>query len=123
MREISIHGCPKRLACQSGHSCGNFTLTGRRGELEALQLTINDLKNKLTYIQLKLTNDLSYKEMLEDLQHKVQYLDGLELQALQRKVGLSPISIFPYIDGLEKLPVTLSELFAIECEKMDSKEA
>lgn len=34
MREISTHNCPKRLACQSGDQCGNFVLTGRKGELE-----------------------------------------------------------------------------------------
>ena len=43
MREISAHDCPKRLACQSGDQCGNFTLTNRKGELDVLQQTLNKL--------------------------------------------------------------------------------
>lgn len=38
MRDVASHDCPKRLACQSGYRCGNFSLTGRKGELENLQL-------------------------------------------------------------------------------------
>lgn len=34
MREVAVHDCPKRIACQSGDQCGNFALTGRKGELE-----------------------------------------------------------------------------------------
>lgn len=43
MRNIAAHGCPKRLSCQSGVSCVNFTVTGRMGELENLKLTKNRL--------------------------------------------------------------------------------
>ncbi len=43
MREVAVHDCPKRLACQSGDQCGNFALTGRKGELETLQHTLDKL--------------------------------------------------------------------------------
>src|SRR5690606_26878415 len=41
MRDVTVHDCPKRMACQSGNKCGNFTITHRKGELENLESIIN----------------------------------------------------------------------------------
>lgn len=123
MREIAVHDCPKRLACQSGDQCGNFTLTGRKGELEALQHTLNKLLDEFAHIEQIVVHDLSYSEMLEDLRQKILYLSDLKTKALDRQNSLTPVPIFPYGDAITKLPTTLSELFAIEQQKIETKEA
>ncbi|CAM4142202.1 hypothetical protein F901_02883 [Acinetobacter dispersus] len=123
MREVSVHDCPKRLACQSGDQCGNFALTGRKGELEALQHTLNELLNEFAHIEQIVVHDLSYSEMLEDLRQKILYLSDLKTKVLDRQKNLTPIPVFPYGDAIAKLPTTLSELFAIEQQKIESKEA
>ena len=66
---------------------------------------------------------LSYSEMLEDLRQKILYLSDLKTKALDRQKNLTPIPVFPYGDAIAKLPTTLSELFAIEQQKIESKEA
>ncbi|CAI3129412.1 hypothetical protein MWMV8_MWMV8_00825 [Acinetobacter calcoaceticus] len=123
MREVAVHDCTKRLACQSGDQCGNFALTGRKGELEALQHTLNELLDKFSDIEQIIAHDLSYREMLEDLHQKILYLSDLKTKALDRQNSLTPIPVFPYGDAIAKLPTTLSELFAIEQQKIESKEA
>nr|WP_312823229.1 hypothetical protein [Acinetobacter oleivorans] len=123
MREIAVHDCPKRLACQSGDQCGNFTLTSRKGELEALQHTLNKLLDEFAHIEQIVVHDLSYSEMLEDLRQKILYLSDLKTKALDRQNSLTPVPIFPYGDAITKLPTTLSELFAIEQQKIETKEA
>lgn len=123
MREVAVHDCPKRLACQSGDQCGNFALTGRKGELEALQHTLNKLLDEFEHIEQIVVHDLSYREMLEDLRQKILYLSDLKTKALDRQNSLTPIPVFPYGDAIDKLPTTLSELFAIKQQKIESKEA
>ncbi|WP_151980616.1 hypothetical protein [Acinetobacter guerrae] len=123
MREVAVHDCPKRLACQSGDQCGNFALTGRKGELEALQHTLNELLNEFAHIEQIVVHDLSYSEMLEDLRQKILYLSDLKTKALDRQNSLTPVPVFPYGDAITKLPTTLSELFAIEQQKIETKEA
>ncbi|MDV7404539.1 hypothetical protein [Acinetobacter baumannii] len=123
MREVAVHDCPKRLACQSGDQCGNFALTGRKGELEALQHTLNNLQHEFKHIEQIVIHDYSYTEMFEDLHQKILYLSDLKTKALDRQNTLTPIPVFPYGDAIAKLPTTLSELFAIEQQKIESKEA
>ncbi|WP_336141635.1 hypothetical protein [Acinetobacter sp. 102] len=123
MREIAIHDCPKRLSCQSGDQCGNFALTGRKGELQALQHTLDKLLGEFSHIEKIVVHDLSYSEMLEDLRQKILFLSDLKTKALDRQNILTPIPIFPYGDTITKLPTTLSELFAIEQQKIETKEA
>lgn len=123
MREIAVHDCPKRIACQAGDQCGNFALTGRKGELEALQHTLNKLLDQFQHIEQILTYDFSYGEMLENLRQKILYLSDLKAKALDRQKNLTPIPVFSYGDTITKLPTTLSELFAIEQQKIESKEA
>jgi len=123
MREIAVHDCPKRIACQSGDQCGNFALTGRKGELETLQHTLNKLLDQFQHIEQILTHDFSYGEMLENLRQKILYLSDLKAKALDRQKNLTPIPVFPYENTISKLPTTLSELFAIEQQKIESKEA
>lgn len=123
MREVAVHDCPKRLACQSGDQCGNFALTGRKGELEALQHTLNELLDKFVQIEQIVIHDSSYSEMLEGLRKKILYLSDLKTKALDKQNGLTPVPVFPYGDAITKLPTTLSELFAIEQQKIETKEA
>jgi len=123
MREVAVHDCPKRLACQSGDQCGNFALTGRKGELETLQHTLNKLLDEFAHMEQLVVHDLSYSEMFEDLRQKILYLSDLKTKALDRQNSLTPIPVFPYGDAIAKLPTTLSELFAIEQQKIESKEA
>lgn len=122
MREVAVHDCSKRLACQSGGQCGSFALTGRKGELETLKLILNRLLLQFESIEQLVAHDSTYDEMLEDLRQKILYLTGLKEKALTRQNNLTPISIFSYGDQLSKLPSTLSELFAIEQQKIESKE-
>lgn len=122
MREISAHDCPKRLACQSGDQCGNFTLTNRKGELDVLQQTLNKLLEEFKKIEKIVTCDFSYGEMLEDFRQKILYLNDLKTKALDRQKSLTSIPIFPYGDTIRKLPTTLSELFAIEQQIIESKD-
>ncbi|WP_312080599.1 hypothetical protein [Acinetobacter schindleri] len=123
MREVAVHDCPKRLACQSGDQCGNFALTGRKGELETLKLVLNGLLLQFESIEQLVAHDSTYNEMLEDLRQKILYLSDLKEKILTRQNNLKPIPVFPYGDQLNKLPSTLSELFAIEQQKIESKEA
>ena len=123
MREVAVHDCPKRLACQSGDQCGNFALTGRKGELEALQHTLTKMLDEFEHIEQIVVHDSSYREMLEDLRQKIIYLSDLKTKALDRQNSLTPIAVFPYGDATPKLPTTLSELFAIEQQKIESQEA
>lgn len=123
MREIAIHDCPKRLACQSGDRCGNFALTGRKGELETLQNTLDKLVDEFAHLEQIVVHDLFYSEMLEDLRQKILYLSDLKTKALARQNSLTPIPVFPYGNAITKLPTTLSELFAIEQQKIETKEA
>lgn len=122
MREVAVHDCPKRLACQSGDQCGNFALTSRKGELEALDHTLNELLDKFKQIEQIVIHDSSYVEMLENVRQKILYLNDLKTKALNRQNSLTPIPVFPYADMIPKLPTTLSELFAIEQQKIETKE-
>lgn len=123
MREVSVHDCPKRLACQSGDQCGNFALTGRKGELEVLQHTLNNLLDEFEYIEQIVAHNSTYTEMLAQLRHKIHYLRDLKEKSLDRQNKLIPIPVFSYGDTITKLPATLSELFAIEQQKIESKES
>lgn len=122
MRDISIHDCYKRLACQSGERCGNFTLTGRKGEIEIIQINRQKLLNEYHNLKNIIKNDESYLEMLEQLREKIEVLEIIENMAIEKRSKFTPISVFPYSDTISKLPETLSELFAIEHQKIESKE-
>lgn len=123
MRDVAAHGCHKRLACQSGDICGNFALTNRKGELEILQNKIHTLSNNLKCMENLIVNELAYREMLDSLRKKIMYLTQLQDKAVLRTTKLTKIAIFPYCDNdqYEQLPTTLSELFAIEQQKIDAK--
>lgn len=121
MRELTTHGCPKRLACQSGDPCGNFALTNRKDELETLQFILQKLLIKFNFIKQKLEFDLSYKEMLESLHQKIIFLKNLEKKSLTLRKSLNPLEVFPYSNQVDILPTTLSELFAIEQLKIEGK--
>lgn len=123
MREIAVHDCPKRLACQSGNKCGNFSLTGRKGELDALQHRLSKLLIEFESIEKIVTPDPFYEEMLEDLRQKILYLSDLKTKVLDRQNDLTPIPVFSYSETFTKLPTTLSELFAIEQQKIEFKES
>ncbi|MDC4554049.1 hypothetical protein OHV56_05995 [Acinetobacter baumannii] len=120
MREVAIHSCPKRLSCQSGDQCGNFTLTGRKGELDAINFQIMKLSNEISLLDCLVTNDSSYKEMLDNLHEKFNSLVQLQEKSVEIQNDLIPVIVFPY-DNI-KLPNTLSELFAIEQQKIESRD-
>ena len=102
MREVAIHDCPKRIACQSGDPCGNFALTGRKGELEVLQHTLKNLLDVFECMDKIVTHDSTYTEMLEQLRHKIDYLRDLKEKALDRQNNLTPIPVFPYGDKITR---------------------
>lgn len=122
MRNVGAHGCPKSLGCQSGEKCGNFVLTGRKGELNALENFRNKISSELNILKPLIVHDATYGEMLEMLNHKILYIDDLISKALTRQHNLIPISIFPYSNELDRVPKTLSELFAIEQQIIEIKE-
>jgi len=115
MRNIAAHGCPKRLACQSGASCVNFTLTGRMGELENLRLT----KNRL----LEQTKDLSdNSEFTLSVKDQIQNLEDFEQKIMVGYSNKTPINIYTAIDTELSQPKTLAELFSLEYEKIKANE-
>lgn len=122
MRNVTLHDCPKRMACQSGDKCGNFTITHRKGELEKLESTINNLTMNYQKILPIVEHDKSYISMLNEIKNRIFNLSVVKETALSKRNNLTPIRIFDYIDETMKLPHTLSELFAIEQNKIESKE-
>lgn len=122
-RAISTHECPKRIACQSGEQCGNFVLTGRKGELDALTQLIIKLSKEYKSLKEIIKIDETYSEMFEILEQKMIFLKKLKEKALGRLNNLTPFPVFPYNEQLNKLPHTLSELFAIEQKKIEAKES
>lgn len=122
MRNVTVHDCPKRMACQSGDKCGNFTITHRKGELEKLESTINNLTMNYQKILPIVEHDKSYISMLNEIKNRIFNLSVVKETALSKRNNLTPIRIFDYIDETMKLPHTLSELFAIEQNKIESKE-
>ncbi|WP_151717173.1 hypothetical protein [Acinetobacter sp. TUM15071] len=122
-RAISTHECPKRIACQSGEKCGNFVLTGRIGELDALTQLIIKLSKEYKSLKEIIKIDETYSEMFEVLEQKMIFLKNLKEKALGRLNHLTPFPVFPYNEQLNKLPHTLSELFAIEQKKIETKES
>lgn len=122
MRDISSHGCPKRLACQSGESCGNFALTGRKGELDFLQNLKNQLEVEYQELFSSISGEKEYMYMLEILKEKINNLNSIEVKAFDRLEKLIPICVFPYDNLVSPLPTTLAELFAIEQRKLELKE-
>ncbi|MGP5272466.1 hypothetical protein ACTXLK_03950 [Psychrobacter faecalis] len=111
MRNIAAHGCPKRLACQSGASCVNFTVTGRLGELENLRLT----KDRLTD-QAKSLADNS--EFTLRIKKQIQNLEGFEQKIMVGYSNKTPVNIYSTIDTELSQPKTLAELFSLEYEKI-----
>ena len=74
---------------------------------------ISNKKVKLIIKESEIFKPLRILERLRDLKEK----------ALDRQNKLIPIPVFPYGDTITKLPTTLSELFAIEQQKIESKES
>ena len=56
------------------------------------------------------------------IKNKILNLSVVKETILSKRNNLTPIRIFDYIDETMKLPHTLSELFAIEQNKIESKE-
>lgn len=115
MRNIAAHGCPKRLACQSGASCVNFTVTGRLGELENLRLT----KDRLTD-QAKSLADNS--EFTLRIKKQIQNLEGFEQKIMVGYSNKTPVNIYSAIDTEHSQPKTLAELFSLEYEKIKAND-
>ncbi|MGB2784821.1 hypothetical protein [Psychrobacter sp.] len=115
MRNISAHGCPKRLACQSGASCVNFTVTGRMGELENLKLT----KNRLREQAENLVDD---SEFTLRIKKQIQNLEDFEQKIMVGYSNKTPVNIYNAIDTELSQPKTLAELFSLEYEKIKAKD-
>ncbi len=79
--------------------------------------------DEFAHIEQIVVHDLSYSEMLEDLRQKILYLSDLKTKALDRQKSLTPSPVFPYGDAIAKLPTTLSELFAIEQQKIELRKS
>lgn len=120
-RNIGSSGCPKRLACQTGSPCSDFTVTGRLGELSNL---IEVKKNLMEQYELISNSDsISYpNEMLGKTKTQLQNLQIIEDRMIERQQGLTKISIYEYDEGIKSLPRTISELFTIEYDKSKSKD-
>lgn len=113
MRDISAHGCPKRLACQSGESCVNFTLTGRLGELENL----TNSKNRLIEQASKIDGSTVFGQKLnKQIENLVQHERNL-IKSLEQRI---PISIVSTNDTELDQAKTLAQLFAYEHEKLEN---
>ena len=63
------------------------------------------------------------KILKSEIKNKISNLNVIKERALSIRNDLTPIRIFDYIDESIKLPRTLSELFAIEQQKIESSKA
>ena len=115
MRNIAAHGCPKRLACQSGASCVNFTVTGRMGELENLKLT----KNRLLEQTKSLVDNSEFTLRIKE---QIQNLEYFEQKIMIGYSNKTPINIYNVIDTELSQPRTLAELFSLEYEKIKAND-
>lgn len=115
MRNIAAHGCPKRLACQSGTSCVNFTVTGRMGELENLKLT----KNRLLEQAENLADN---SEFMRRVKEQIQNLEHFEQKIMIGYSNKTPVNINSAIDTELSQPRTLAELFTLEYEKIKAND-
>lgn len=115
MRNIAAHGCPKRLACQSGASCVNFTVTGRLGELENLKLT----KDRLIEQAESLADN---SEFTLRVKKQIQNLEGFEQKIMVGYSNKNPVNIYSTIDTELSQPKTLAELFSLEYEKIKAND-
>ncbi|MGE6326292.1 hypothetical protein ACQKDA_12660 [Psychrobacter sp. NPDC078370] len=111
MRNIAAHGCPKRLSCQSGVSCVNFTVTGRMGELENLKLT----KNRLIEQAKNLADNSEFTLRIKE---QVQNLERFEQKIMVSYSNKIPVNIYKAIDTELSQPRALAELFSLEYEKI-----
>ncbi|ALF58906.1 hypothetical protein [Psychrobacter urativorans] len=109
MRNIAAHGCPKRLACQSGASCVNFTVTGRMGELENLKLT----KDRLIEQSESLADN---SEFMLRVKRQIQNLEDFEQRIIVSYSNKTPLNIYTVSDTELSQPKTLAELFSLEYE-------
>ena len=115
MRNIAAHGCPKRLACQSGASCVNFTVTGRMGELENLKLTKNRLLEQIENLADNSGFTRRVKEQIQNLEH-------FEQKIMIGYSNKTPVNIYSAIDTELSQPRTLAELFSLEYEKIKAND-
>ena len=115
MRNIAAHGCPKRLACQSGTSCVNFTVTGRMGELENLKLT----KNRLLEQAENLADNSEFTRRVKE---QIQNLEHFEQKIMIGYSNKTPVNINSAIDTELSQPRTLAELFTLEYEKIKAND-
>ena len=115
MRNIAAHGCPKRLACQSGASCVNFTVTGRMGELENLKLT----KNRLLEQAENLADNSEFTRRVKE---QIQNLEYFEQKIMIGYSNKTPVNIYNAIDTELSQPRTLAELFSLEYEKIKAND-
>lgn len=111
MRNLATHGCPMRLACQSGTSCVNFTVTGRMGELDNL----HNAKNKL--MQQSKWLDKNQQNLIK-IGRQIEHLDKFEQQILQAYQNKIPIDIKSVADTELAQPKVLAQLFSLEYDKI-----
>lgn len=115
MRNVSIHGCPKRLACQSGSSCINFTVTGRLGELENLIA----VKKSFTEQIENLNEDSEFTLKLNEQINNLSYFEEKIISGYSNK---TPVNIYHTIDNELSQPKNLAELFSLEYEKIKNSD-
>ena len=120
-RNIGSNGCPKRLACQTGSPCSDFTITGRLGELSNLIEVKKSLMEQYEFIGNRSSN-LNSKEMLKKTKTQLENLQIIEDRMIERQQGLTKVSIYEDDKGVKRLPKMISELFTIEYDKSKSKE-
>lgn len=115
MRNIAAHGCPKRLACQSGASCVNFTVTGRMGELDNLKLT----KDRLIEQAESLVDNSEFTLRIKE---QIRNLEDFEQKIMIAYSNKNPVNIYSAIDTELPQPKTLAELFSLEYEKIKAND-
>lgn len=120
-RNIGSNGCPKRLACQTGSPCSDFTITGRLGELSNLIEVKKSLMEQYEFIGNSSSN-LHSKEILKKTKTQLENLQIIEDRMIERQQGLTKVSIYEDDKGVKRLPKTVSELFTIEYDKSKNKE-
>ena len=116
---LEAAGC-EVVAPESQTCCGQPAYSA--GNRDAARALAEKFLDEFEIIEKIVVHDFTHREMLEDLRKKLLYLSDLKEKALTKQNSLTPIPVFPYGEQLTKLPTTLSELFAIEQQKIESKE-
>lgn len=94
-RHVALHGCHKRLKCISGGGCENLHVTGRAGELEAIQATYDNMLQNIRRLDDMYGHDVNYQHAIEDQKQDAEKMGFILEKAREVRSSMVPMQIFP----------------------------